>query len=181
MIILEGPDNSGKSTLAEKLSKDFGLPVWHAGGPGYSTSRLRDEMVQITKRQICDRVNFISGPVYERALKKHNDYETIHDRADENTCQHYLKHLLSHDLVCVIWCVGVGEPTSRHGESEAYLAEIELKYREIEHAYMSFFSPVLYRVVMYDFRTDSYEYVADEIEKFLMRNGDACYRAPLLK
>ena len=32
IIILEGPDNAGKSTLAQKLSKDLKLEVVHPGG-----------------------------------------------------------------------------------------------------------------------------------------------------
>jgi len=33
MIILEGPDNSGKTTLANKISARYNHPVYHAGGP----------------------------------------------------------------------------------------------------------------------------------------------------
>ena len=33
LLIIEGPDGAGKSTLVNKLSKDLKLPIYRSGGP----------------------------------------------------------------------------------------------------------------------------------------------------
>lgn len=36
VIVVEGPDGAGKSTLCKELSKELGWPVHHTGGPIYT-------------------------------------------------------------------------------------------------------------------------------------------------
>ena len=68
MIVVEGFDMSGKSTLAQAIGQRANLPVLHTGGPTRSTSdviaclartenRLRDRCVQ-------DRVTHVSESCY---------------------------------------------------------------------------------------------------------------------
>lgn len=67
MIVLEGPDNSGKSTLAKVLSEEFGLPVYHAGGPPASVKEMNkrvDFILNNHSKFIFDRIPLISEPVY---------------------------------------------------------------------------------------------------------------------
>lgn len=68
MIILEGPDNAGKTTLAKQLSKALGIPERHSERPNpawtpvecleHSSRQLRPQ------RAILDRVYAISEPIY---------------------------------------------------------------------------------------------------------------------
>jgi tRNA uridine 5-carbamoylmethylation protein Kti12 len=74
MIVVEGPDNSGKSTLIKQLRQDFGIrlisPV--AQGPTRSLKDLYDRsfyiLNSVTKardsRVIVDRINLISEEIY---------------------------------------------------------------------------------------------------------------------
>lgn len=70
MIILEGPDNSGKSTLAAKLHRDLGIRVIHSIKPSENwTSKMVYEhcLKQIapqTEVAILDRVTAISEAIY---------------------------------------------------------------------------------------------------------------------
>jgi hypothetical protein len=68
MIVLEGPDNAGKSTLADYLCKRFDLPKYTAG----PAPKTQYEMIQCYLRQselsstacVHDRVTCISQSVY---------------------------------------------------------------------------------------------------------------------
>lgn len=105
MIIIEGPDNAGKSTLAEKLSKALNIPVIHSVRPEkhwseedvlyHSTWQLRPQ------EAILDRVYAISEYVYGRVIRgktalgeKHSEalfdlynrpYLIIYCRPDDHT------------------------------------------------------------------------------------------------
>lgn len=70
MLILEGPDNSGKSTLAAKLKRDLGVRVVHSIRPPQDwTHKMVYEhcLKQIapqTESCILDRVTCISEAIY---------------------------------------------------------------------------------------------------------------------
>jgi hypothetical protein len=68
MIILEGPDNAGKSTLARQLSKLLEIPQRHSERPDPAWTPL--ECLEHSSRQlrpqraILDRIYAISEPIY---------------------------------------------------------------------------------------------------------------------
>lgn len=68
MIIIEGPDNSGKSTLAKHLSTKFNLPIIHSGGPAKSKDEIFLRTVDFfdDHLNLCirDRFPCISEPIY---------------------------------------------------------------------------------------------------------------------
>lgn len=69
MVILEGPDGGGKSTLATLLSTALGFPVIHTGGPLESreefNSRVEEFSLNAPKHNmILDRTPYISELVY---------------------------------------------------------------------------------------------------------------------
>jgi len=73
LIVIEGADGCGKSTLVKQLNKDLGLPVFHSGGPktkGAMEKMLDDlEIMSFCKQAyICDRVPFVSELVYSQAF-----------------------------------------------------------------------------------------------------------------
>lgn len=72
IIILEGPDNAGKSTLANMLAKDLGIEVVHPGGP---PANIADALIRCGEQAmifqigehvsfIYDRVTCISDQIY---------------------------------------------------------------------------------------------------------------------
>jgi len=74
MIILEGPDSSGKTTLAHALSETLGIPVHHFGGPPESAAELReriDFMFDNKDFLIYDRIPLISEQVFS-ILRRQN-------------------------------------------------------------------------------------------------------------
>lgn len=67
MIIIEGPDNSGKTTLAKFLAKEIGREYYHAGGPPKSTPEIIGRVhfsFDNKDKYIFDRSPLISEQVY---------------------------------------------------------------------------------------------------------------------
>jgi len=94
-IIVEGPDNSGKTTLCKLLSKELHMPVFHAGGPPASNDialkLCREQMEFLSHNVILDRVTPISRQVYENRF------------ADPDLTDH-LKRMLNAPMCTVIYC-----------------------------------------------------------------------------
>lgn len=91
MIILEGFDNSGKSTLANKL----GLPVKHAGGPPKDfkqlVANLEEQLEHCGKPVILDRVTCISDQVYGNKMF-------------DSHLQAYLRQMLKCKNTVLVYC-----------------------------------------------------------------------------
>jgi thymidylate kinase len=72
VIVLEGPDGAGKSTLGEVLTKSLGAVLLHTGGPIQSVKEFKHRTTHLhsftrcTEPQplIIDRLPFISEFVY---------------------------------------------------------------------------------------------------------------------
>lgn len=68
-IILEGFDNSGKSTLANFLSDKLKMPIYHPGGPPAdeeaASEYIAEQLELASKSVIIDRVTSISRQCYE--------------------------------------------------------------------------------------------------------------------
>ena len=73
MIIIEGPDNSGKSTLAKNLSIALKIKIWHSPGPN-TKEQLYDSMDFVMEQEelILDRVPCISEQIYGPVLRGKN-------------------------------------------------------------------------------------------------------------
>lgn len=94
IIVLEGPDGAGKSTLGNLLSQAFNIPVFHTGGPPQDIGEFYDKVesvydaidsVPYPEPVIFDRLPHISEFAYgngrvltdDRLLK---DFELFCDR-----------------------------------------------------------------------------------------------------
>lgn len=67
MIIFEGPDNSGKSTIASYISHELGIPLHHFGKPPKNEGELIDRINFMFENKdflIFDRCPLISEQVY---------------------------------------------------------------------------------------------------------------------
>jgi thymidylate kinase len=73
IIVAEGPDGCGKSTLIKQLERDLELPVFYSGGPKSAEAMTKmlyelKVMAFSNKRYIVDRVPFISEIIYSKGL-----------------------------------------------------------------------------------------------------------------
>lgn len=82
-IVLEGPDNSGKSTLANVLSKAFNLPVKSSQGrekyPGEVNERVKSYL-QDNRSIIYDRHPVVSQTIYSLVVKNTKIDEALVDQ-----------------------------------------------------------------------------------------------------
>lgn len=72
MIVIEGPDNAGKSTLAKYISERLNLPVRHSGGPSKYPGEIYKRIDQFHNDQsqcIYDRHPCVSQNLYLKSLK----------------------------------------------------------------------------------------------------------------
>jgi GTPase SAR1 family protein len=78
MIIVEGPDGSGKSTLVNRLSFDLNLESYHMGGKPRSglevLKRAAKSTFLLTQPCVQDRSTLISECVYGWALRDTSPY-----------------------------------------------------------------------------------------------------------
>ena len=102
MIIIEGPDNSGKSTLCNQLSKHFQIEVIHSGGPGKDFEEIihRTDSFISAHKQICirDRFPAISDKVYASILR---DGQTVFT---DPVYKKYMEILIGmHPVIILCW------------------------------------------------------------------------------
>ncbi len=75
-IVVEGPDNSGKSTLINFIAPRLGMRVERSIGPPVSSAEWRDRAAQCLAMDnvIFDRHPMISEPVYGVACRRGMDF-----------------------------------------------------------------------------------------------------------
>lgn len=99
MIILEGPDNSGKTTLANVINEAIGLPIVHPGGaPKNELEELRclKQQFEDAKRNIIqDRVTCISQSVFN-IFRENSKCNPIYGT--------YLRQMLSTEFCFIVYC-----------------------------------------------------------------------------
>lgn len=77
MIVVEGMDSSGKSTLCEQLGKDFQLDVVHSTGTRSEEQMFARShwMIRYSPAwHILDRFHVISDQVYGEVIRHHNPF-----------------------------------------------------------------------------------------------------------
>lgn len=70
MLIIEGPDGTGKSTLIERLNREYSLPIKSGEGPPKDIEDFRnrvDRYLRLESITLYDRHPVISGPIYASA------------------------------------------------------------------------------------------------------------------
>lgn len=90
LYILEGPDGSGKTTLAEALCECSGYDYLHAGGPDPTPEYLSDWYKKIIQAQAMGKVNEKQGLVLDRVFP-------VSDIIYDNVLQVGRPHLLDTD------------------------------------------------------------------------------------
>lgn len=157
MIILEGPDNSGKTTLAQKICREFNLPIHHSGGPSKNRDdifrRHGEVMLHLEERRaiVMDRAAIISDPIYRRIIRKGESFFAQPDlerfrallRVPVIYCRPSTHHLMQ---------VTKGHSMKAQHETAEHVAGVVEHQEEIVKAYDDFFSTFPH--VRYDFEDE---------------------------
>ena len=89
-IILEGMDNSGKSTLAAKLATGLGLSIYHPGPAPKSRDEeqacFNDQLEKASQPVIMDRVTCISSQIYRNRLRSPRYLDWLRKMVITPTC-----------------------------------------------------------------------------------------------
>lgn len=86
LVIIEGCDKSGKTTLAKKLSDKLKWPICHFSAPGDDPA---EEYAKFAKQQgdfICDRF-FVGELVYGPLLRNKNSMSSLEIKTIERICR----------------------------------------------------------------------------------------------
>lgn len=101
MIIIEGMDNTGKSTLAKKLNEQFGLRIIKRSGPPKDNGEfLLDTLsfLVLNPQAIFDRHPIISEGIYGPILRDVNVFET-----EGTTWEFYIDRMVTNNPL-IIYC-----------------------------------------------------------------------------
>ena len=129
LIIIEGPDGSGKSKLAKRLSADLKIPVIHQG-PAPATKEECNERkyracYYLTQDVIQDRSTLISEPIYGVLIRK-DAWITV---------QESTSILKAFKNIVVIYCgIVIGHEESDHDTAE-YLKDLWRHEKEVVDLY----------------------------------------------
>lgn len=140
-IVLEGPDNSGKSTLAEYLGERLHMPVKHSGGPGKYPGEINaraDLLLSNPIPTIYDRHPCVSQNIYVEALSS----------SGERVTDDRVQRLYDSGAV-IVFCRGRDFTHHRMSEhaSVDYVAQVERNHPRIcelydawalDHAHVTF-------------------------------------------
>lgn len=164
MIILEGPDHSGKSTLAAELAKNLGIPVTHPGGAPKTTSEEANCMMQqielASHKIIHDRVTCISQPVYNTM------------RGDGVNSDHYLPYIRQfeqHRSVVIIFCrpplhtmLNMENHEVKAHETVEHVRMVEKTQRQLVAAYDGIMANIMH--IKYDYTCMTAYYLIKQLQ-----------------
>lgn len=135
MIILEGPDGGGKSTLAKHLAQQTCSALYNAGGPSIDAYTFMRRVEAELRMQgtamhsiVCDRFTLLSEPVYARALQ---------NRAWELPSQHWIEThyaLLRTHAPIIIYCRPTIATLVQHAKDKLVLEAETKPHKPKEHA-----------------------------------------------
>lgn len=128
VVVLEGPDGGGKSTLAQMLSQATGLPIKAGEGPPRYKGEFHERVDKYLRMDdvIFDRHPVISQPIYARLRGSNEDLPT-----PEQTYSFY-----SH-CPFIIYCRSTDDSKHRVGADEdpAHIEAVHRHYAELVRAY----------------------------------------------
>lgn len=171
IVVIEGPDGAGKSTLAERLKVELAyfrgqVKVHHSGRPANSEEVLTNcnynsDLAYKYPITIVDRTPWISDLVYNDALGRE-------DRLPRQLLEAY--HRVPQIVVyCHLGPFGDYKILEGKGHKPSeYLAEVREKHAKIVLAYEEFFDvPRSFIVIEYNRLVDSYSALLSQIGRHL--------------
>lgn len=167
MIVVEGMDNTGKTTLVNKLAEEFDLKVVKSPGPvdqGLENSLkwMQETLENKDLQVIYDRYPLISERIYGPIIRKKDILAPYWDKLVR-------KFLLREPLL--IYCRPPIKDILNFGEREQMEGVIERaeELAELYDEYMKWFSKKMgTRFVVYNYRdSDSYTNVRNRVSIYL--------------
>lgn len=157
-IIIEGPDASGKSTLATRLGEHYGLYVFRAGPRPVDKEHAEVCMIYqtawLSKTQcIWDRVTPISNACNMPPL----------DEADTLMHAHYLKTMMQYAVIIICTAENLEHHLPGHNEKEDDIRQM-VSDRQIVLNNYARFAHDLPGVIRYDFKVRTLEDLIDEVD-----------------
>jgi hypothetical protein len=135
MIVVEGPDGAGKTTLINDLTRDLNRTKFHTGGPKDRMDLMMSMIHKIDlvkKDVIFDRVPYISDPIYC----------SIYDRKSVLTPEFISSRLRELNPI-IIYCrlkkpadmFNSIDHSKKEHKSEEHMLQVKSKYYSIVAAY----------------------------------------------
>ena len=155
MIVIEGPDNCGKTTLAEELAIRLDLPVIHSIKPidiSHGLDRL-DKMARLP-HAIYDRVSCISEAVYGPICRDGSIYRDVHWEVADR--------FLHHKPLVIFCCCSLNRALEFNGRED--MEGVQENAVELFESYRVVMSKVRVLSLMNDSRYMSYNYEMDSVE-----------------
>ena len=137
MIILEGPDNSGKTTLANKISARFNHPVYHAGGPPANKDEAYKRLSDTLNKSLIDEFSLHDRHI----LFGENIYGKMAGRVPYVPWEEHIEYLMEFNPL-IIYCrppiddlLTLNDADFRAGEAESHKEFIRENCAKIISAY----------------------------------------------
>jgi len=172
MIILEGPDGAGKTTLVKHLQEDFGLAVGLRGTE--DRTKLYEVTVSDTFRAIRGAFEFGSPPLLwdrlyysELVYYRYTTGKCAFNHAQQKLIRHVIQAIGCPVILClpplevVVNCVLEDD----RDEMEGVKTNIHAIYHAYEHMDLGNVLPV--QTLVYDYTKDPREIVTTYIENYL--------------
>lgn len=142
LIILEGPDGAGKSTLGKRIEAELGIKYYHSARPQsvYDQDRIMKEIAVMdadrSRKYVIDRAPWISDPVYARVMRRPMLLSSEHFEMARNF------------EFKVLWCSPAGlKPKNISTENKphkdpAFLRKVKVNHERIIDTYDQYFMQV---------------------------------------
>jgi hypothetical protein len=135
LIVVEGPDNSGKSTLAERIANRFGIPIYESEGPPTPTETIDQRIARYAARDAKERLPcvyarhpVVSQPIYSYIKGNRGDLvdpRLINDFYANNPILIYCDPLER----------GLGGHKVKEHDSPEFIADLNSKHLSVREAY----------------------------------------------
>jgi len=162
LIILEGQDGCGKTTLGKQLAETYNLPMHPSRGPNRTRTEFNSNIVKdaALSSGILDRLTPISDWVYKRAARKtpfHHPEETV-------------KFLTWYPAI-LVFCQSDNPTPSTKPKTHKTAEDLETAIRNAARIKSSYTILKNYlranniRIIEYDWRKNSFGDLLNEIER----------------
>lgn len=129
MIVIEGMDNSGKSTLGQAMAAYMDLIVQESEGPPLSADEINE---RVDKYEMMEKRLFVRHPVISNAI-----YGQV--RAEGNPITPGRSMIFYEAKPILIYCDagqrGLGAHVKKAHDTEQHLADIEANYNKLLYLY----------------------------------------------
>lgn len=182
MLIVEGMDNSGKSTLTQKLSQDLDLAVLHSPSEyRYNFDKMMDWMENEMENQrpvIYDRISPISDSVYGPIIRGGTPYNNTVQGQKIFQKLKQMKHF-------IIYCRPPAEKILGFGDGREQMVGVHENGRTLLAAYDNKIGNMVdtgWRIFIYDY-TDptAYKTLLKEVKAFLKELKKATEKDKLVR